>query len=306
MHSSQPHILLADGDAESREKFRAFFKRRGWDVEIVRDVSNLGEALDVSDYDVIIADVAMPGLSPSMLLGQAFRKRPTQALVMIGECPENDGGVRLLRSGVTDVIMKPVDFAWLERCVEQACSVRRQDEREKQTYAFVTSERTVMEFSCRQLRQIQAISLPVVSRLVAGGLISENDALRIRLAVQEAVLNALEHGNLELDSCWKEIEGEDGLDKFATVRRQRMDDPVYADRCVRVASTFEADRFEIMIKDEGKGFLNSRQPTIPIGQNLSCFGRGMTLIKNAVDEVRFNDNGSEVTLVKYLKCTGSS
>ena len=305
MQSSQPHILLADGDAESQEKFRAFFKRRGWEVEIVRDASHLGEALEVTDYDVIIADATMPGLNPSMLLGQAFRKRPTQALVMIGESPESDDGVRLLRSGTTDVITKPVDFAWLERCVEQACSVRRQDERERQTYAFVTSERTVMEFSCKQLREIQAISLPIVGRLLAGGLISESDALRIRLAVQEAVLNALEHGNLELDSRWKEIEGVEGLDKFASIRRQRMGDPIYADRCVRVTSIFEEDRFEIMIKDEGKGFLNSRQPIIPVAQNLSCFGRGMTLINNAVDEVRFNDNGSEVTLVKYLKCARS-
>jgi anti-sigma regulatory factor (Ser/Thr protein kinase) len=162
-----------------------------------------------------------------------------------------------------------------------------------------------MEFSCKQLREIQAISLPIVGRLLAGGLISESDALRIRLAVQEAVLNALEHGNLELDSRWKEIEGGEGLDKFASIRRQRMRDPIYADRCVRVTSIFEEDRFEIMIKDEGKGFLNSRQPIIPGAQNLSCFGRGMTLINNAVDEVRFNDNGSEVTLVKYLKCARS-
>ncbi len=301
MNSSQPHILLADGDTESQEKFRAFFKRRGWELEIVRDASRLGEALELSDYDVIIADAAMPGLSPSMLLGQAFRKRPTQALVMIGESAESDGGVRLLRSGITDVITKPVDFSWLERCVEQACSLRRQDEREKQTYAFVTSERTVMEFSCKQLREIQAISLPIVSRLLAGGQLSDSEALRIRLAVQEAVLNALEHGNLELDSRWKEVFEQNGEDKFTAVRRQRMDDPLFAERCVRVTSDFERDRFQITIKDQGKGFLNSQQPMVPLTQNLSCFGRGMTLISNAVDEVRFNDNGSEVTLVKYLK-----
>jgi anti-sigma regulatory factor (Ser/Thr protein kinase)/FixJ family two-component response regulator len=305
MQSSQPHILLADSDTESQDKFRAFFKGRGWELEIVRDASHLGKALQFSDYDVIIADVAMPGLSPSMLLGQAFRRRPTQALVMIGDSPESDGGVRLLRSGVTDVITKPVDFAWLERCVEQACSLRRQDEREKQTYAFVTSERTVIEFSCGELREIQAISLPIVGRLLCGGFMSENEALRLRLAIQEAILNAIEHGNLELDSRWKEVEGEEGLDKFTLVRRQRLEDPRYAERRVRVTSEFEEGRFQIVIKDEGPGFLNSKELIIPLAENLSCFGRGMTLIKNAVDELRFRDNGSEVTLIKYLQCAGS-
>lgn len=301
----RPNILLADGDAESQRIFRSFFERRGWDIAIAPDAGHLGEALQGDFYDIVIADARMPGLSPNLLLGQAFQKRPAQALILIGESPETDAGVRLLRAGVTDVLTKPVDFAWLERCVDQAVCSRRRDERERKTYSFVTSERTEMKFSCRELAEVQAISLPIVTRLLDGRQLAENEALRLRLAVQEAMLNALEHGNLELDSKWKEELNKDGVDKFSEIRRARMADPAYADKKVFLTSYFNGSRLEISIKDEGVGFLNAWSNTTHQAQNLSCSGRGMTLMTSAVDEVRFCHNGSEVILVKYLHSQGS-
>jgi DNA-binding response OmpR family regulator len=305
MQLSRPHILLADSDAKSHEVFRSFFERRGWDLEIATDASNLGQALETSVFDIVIADATMPGMSPSMLLGHVFRKRPGQALIVMGESASSENGFKLLRSGVTDVITKPVDFTWLERCVEQAISCRRQDEREKQTYAFVTCEQTEMQFSCKQLGEVQAISLPILRRLLDSQQITDTEALKIRLAVQEAVLNAVEHGNLELESRWKEEMHAGGIDKFSQIRRERLADPSFANRSVKLSSTFNGETLEISIRDEGRGFLNTQQASVPQAQNLSCSGRGMTLMTNAVDEVRFSLNGSEVTLVKYLTKQGS-
>jgi DNA-binding response OmpR family regulator len=305
MESSRPNILLADGDAESQRVFRSFFERRGWDLAVVPDACHLGEALQGESYDIVIADAGMPGLSPNLLLGQVYQKRPAQALIVIGESPDTDAGVRLLRAGVTDVLTKPVDLTWLERCVEQAMCFRRHDDRERRTYAFVTSERTEMEFSCKELAEIHVISLPIVSRLLDARQLAENEALKLRLAVQEAMLNAWEHGNLELDSKWKEEITKDGVDKFSEVRRARMADPAYAYKKVFLTSYFNGARLEISIKDEGAGFLNVWSNSAPPAQNLSCSGRGMTLMTNAVDEVRFSRNGSEVTLIKYLHTAGS-
>jgi anti-sigma regulatory factor (Ser/Thr protein kinase) len=157
-----------------------------------------------------------------------------------------------------------------------------------------------MRFSCKELGEVQAISLPIVSRLIACSRLAENDALKLKLALQEAVLNAVEHGNLELESSWKEEVMSDGSDKFSHIRRHRMADPSYADRLVVVTSTFDGETIKIIVKDEGKGFLHAQKPAVAVGDNLSCFGRGLTLISNAVDEVRYEDGGSQVTLIKRL------
>jgi anti-sigma regulatory factor (Ser/Thr protein kinase) len=130
--------------------------------------------------------------------------------------------------------------------------------------------------------------------------LAENDGLKLRVAIQEALLNAVEHGNLELKSTWKEEFMPDGSDKFSFVRHERMQDPKYADRTVCLTSWFNRDTLEIVVKDEGKGFMHAdKRPKVNV-DNVSCFGRGMTLIRNAVDEVKYSDGGSEITLIKRL------
>jgi DNA-binding response OmpR family regulator len=300
MSVARPAVLLADAEKVSQDMLRSFFERRGWDCTVVADVTKFGDELERTGYDIVIADAAMPGLNPMLLLGEVFKKRPSQALVVIGDSGSSSHDLRMMRSGVTDVITKPVDLAWLERCVEQAISAKRQEERERLAYRFITSERTEMRFTCRELGEAQTISLPLLSRLVEAQRLAENDGLKLRLAIQEALLNAVEHGNLELKSTWKEEIMPDGSDKFSFVRRERMQDPEYADRSICLTSWFNQDALEIVVKDEGRGFMHAGKPPSVNMHNVSCFGRGMNLICNAVDEVRYSNGGSEITLIKRL------
>jgi anti-sigma regulatory factor (Ser/Thr protein kinase) len=294
-------ILLADGDMESRTAFQSFFERRGWGCTVAADAEDFRHEIERNGYDMVIADSDMPGLSSVLLLGELYRKKPSQALLVIGEnLRTNDHKLRLLRSGPTDVITKPVDWSWLERCVEQAVCAKRLEDQERATYRFVTNERTEMRFTCRQLAEAQAIALPIVNRLIASDRIAENDALKIRLAVQEALLNAVEHGNLELESKWKEEWMSDGTDKFSCMRRERLADPVYANRLVTIVSYFDGEFIEITLSDEGSGFAHQQVISANAPQNISCFGRGLTLMMNAVDEIRYGSGGSEVTLRKKL------
>lgn len=300
MMASRPHILLADEDTQSQRTFREFFERKGWNVEIAPTLRDFEHALGRGSYDIIIADAHMPGLGPRELLGESFKKQQSQMLILVDETSKRKEELKFLRSGITDILTKPVDFDWLERCIEQAASYRRLDDMERNTFAFITSERTEIKFSSKQLGEMHGFSLPIINQLVASERLTPLDAIRVRLAVQEAVLNALEHGNLELESQWKEELLKDGRDRFSVVRAERLADPNYANKSVVVTSWFDGKSLEIVVKDEGQGFLNSRQAPTPQSENLSCSGRGMVLMSHAVDEVRFSHNGSEVTLIKVL------
>lgn len=298
MVSAQPSILVADGDEARLGALQALCRHRGWGCKIAGDVQELHELMRDGVFDLVIADVDMPGLDYSQLLGEACRRRPSQVLVVVGETDGGGADVRVLRGNETDVISQSVDLMWVERCMEQASASKRQERRDQLAYSFVVSERTEMRFSCKQLEEAQAIGLPIVERLVASRRLSEKDGLQIRLALQEALRNACEHGNLELDSRWKE-EWSGSTDKFSVVRRERLADPHFADRMVSVTSWFDGEAVEIVVKDQGSGFsvTNVHQAK---KNEISCFGRGLTLMKHAVDEVRFSCGGSEVTLIKRL------
>jgi anti-sigma regulatory factor (Ser/Thr protein kinase) len=151
--------------------------------------------------------------------------------------------------------------------------------------------------------------LPIVDRLRDAGVLSEGCALRLKLAVQEAVVNGFEHGNLELSSSWKEQLGEDGEDRFSAVRRERLNDPLYSERRLHIRSRYDGASIEFVIRDEGRGFPAGsgefREGLIPAG-DLACSGRGLALMSSAVDLMRFAHNGAEVTLIKYLPFHGGA
>jgi CheY-like chemotaxis protein len=303
VNSAPPHILLADDDPRSCALFSAFFERLGWRYEVVPDMQTVVSAVTSGDYDVVIADVTMPGIDPTRFLDDVRRQSPSQAIIALSDDASFENALSFFRSGAMGVIPRPVDFSWLEHIVTDVVHALRYDEGERKLYRNVASERTELCFSCRQLADSERISLPILTRLRECGMLSEASALRIKLAVQEAVMNGFEHGNLELSSAWKEEFQADGVDKFTAVRRERLQNPFYADRQVWVVSWLHDGTLEIVVKDDGSGFLphdGEFQGGIRSPDELSCSGRGLALMSGAVDVVRFARKGAEVTLIKYL------
>lgn len=119
---------------------------------------------------------------------------------------------------------------------------------------------------------------------------------RIQIALQEALTNAVLHGNLEMDSELRQ-EDEQVYTQLAAVRQMIWP---YCDRRVHVTATFTSDRVKYIIRDEGPGFdPNSVQDPTTVGNVGRVGGRGLMLIRSFVDDVSFNAQGSEITLVKY-------
>lgn len=97
------------------------------------------------------------------------------------------------------------------------------------------------------------------------------DLFRTQLAYEEAIVNAIRHGN-------------------------RAD----VDKKVMVEMTCGQDELVITITDEGQGFDPS---TIPDPRQEELLevpgGRGVLLITEIMDEVRFNERGNQITMVKH-------
>jgi serine/threonine-protein kinase RsbW len=103
--------------------------------------------------------------------------------------------------------------------------------------------------------------------------ISDDDLFDIRLALEEALVNAIKHGNKQ--------------------------DP-YRNVFLKVIVT--SGKVTMQIKDEGKGF-DYKKLASPLGsKNLKkpC-GRGVFLIKELMDKVEFFDGGSGIKMVKSFR-----
>jgi len=93
----------------------------------------------------------------------------------------------------------------------------------------------------------------------------------IELALQEALANAVVHGAKE--------------------------DPTKVVECLVACD--EERGILIIVRDPGEGFDPGAIPSCTVGENLySSHGRGIFLINQLMDEVRFRKNGTEIHMVK--------
>jgi len=101
----------------------------------------------------------------------------------------------------------------------------------------------------------------------------DHDVFSIRLALEEALVNAIKHGN-QLDRGKK----------------------------VHISYRFLSDRFEIQITDEGPGFDPSDVPDPTAVENLErpC-GRGLMLMRHYMTEVAYGGRGNTVTMCKVFR-----
>jgi serine/threonine-protein kinase RsbW len=102
---------------------------------------------------------------------------------------------------------------------------------------------------------------------------AETEIFGIRLALEEALVNAIKHGN-QLDPAKK----------------------------VRVSWRVTTERFDIAITDEGPGFdpADLPDPTDPENIERQC-GRGVFLMKHFMTEVAYNGRGNSVIMAKTRK-----
>ena len=124
---------------------------------------------------------------------------------------------------------------------------------------------------------------------------SDGSRLQIGMALNEALTNAMHHGNLEVPST---LRSDDESDYYFLIRQRQKSLP-YCDRRIRVQFETSPEQIQIEISDEGPGFDPESIPDPRLPANLEKLsGRGLLLIKTFMDEVRFADKGSRIVMIK--------
>ncbi|WP_096703680.1 ATP-binding protein [Magnetospirillum sp. 15-1] len=114
----------------------------------------------------------------------------------------------------------------------------------------------------------------------------------IRLALQEAVSNAVMHGNLCLDGRLRS--SRDGLAAFTQAMQRRLADPRFGRRPVTVAVDWNHTHMIIRVEDRGRGF---KPPAISLPvEPKACSGRGIGQIRALCQRVSFTNGGRRITM----------
>ena len=119
-----------------------------------------------------------------------------------------------------------------------------------------------------------SVTEDICEKIIAGLIeadFSQEDIFAVHLALEEAFINAVKHGN-----------------------QMNPEKKIGIEYCI------SSDKIEISITDEGKGFSPEEVPDPRYGNNLyKCDGRGILLMKSYMDVDKFNKQGNRVDMIRY-------
>ncbi|HEY3319050.1 MAG TPA: ATP-binding protein [Planctomycetota bacterium] len=126
-------------------------------------------------------------------------------------------------------------------------------------------------FAATSEAKIETLEALLAALLSAGALSGESAELRFRLCLDEALVNAVMHGN-------------------------RYD----AAKSVRVRAFIDPKSWSVLVEDEGAGFREEDLPDPQAAENLlEESGRGVHLIRSMMDEVSYWSGGAALLMVKF-------
>jgi serine/threonine-protein kinase RsbW len=265
-----PRLLLVDCRNEWSVRLRQVLHENGVELDVLSSAQTALASLQSRFCDALLLEVPLPDMPASQMVAVTRHRFPFLPIVVLAEESGMAEAVSALNAGAFHFI--PSNFE-----PRQALGTLRK-------ILALQNEPVTLARPLRELKQTIQFSLPgsldyiasaaaqLTEMLVRFGIVTIEE-INIRIAIVEALTNAIEHGN--------------GFDPA---------------RQVKVEAKFSETKAEIKITDQGKGFNHRKLPNPTAPENLyKPRGRGIYMMHRLMDEVHFNRKGNTVRMVKYRR-----
>jgi CheY-like chemotaxis protein len=256
------------------------------------------EQIELHVPDLVLTDMQMPELDGLELVRQVHDTYPLMPTILMTAAGSEIIAREAIERGAASYVPKQHLASELLSTVQRVLALS--GEERLQTRLLNRLKQSTWELE-NDPELVSGLVAHLRTLLQQKHVCNESDLLRVSSAIDEALLNALYHGNLEIDSSLKE----EDHNAFHDLAKRRRHEPPYGDRTISVTVCIDAENLRIVIADQGTGFDPSTlpDPTDP-EYLLRPSGRGLLLMRAFMDDVQFNDTGNEVTLIK--KCGNST
>lgn len=263
-------------------------------VEYAADGAQALEKIGRKQPELVVTDLKMPKVDGLELVETVRAKYEHVPVILITSQGSEDIAAEALQKGAASYVPKRLMQRYLLDTVRRLRALAAQRR---------SRERLLGSMADSHCRFNLANDVDMIPSLVGYmqetvghmGLCDAGERFRVSVALEEALVNAMYHGNLELGS---ELRGDDDDAYQALVQRRREQAP-YRDRRIYVLAEMSPAEVKFVVRDDGPGFDPSTLPDCTDPENLEkASGRGVMLMRTFMDEVLYNETGNEVTLVK--------
>ncbi|WP_337175726.1 response regulator [Paludisphaera sp.] len=273
--SKMATALIVEDHPEQARLVRKILGLRGYEAEIAEDGETGLRLARELQPDVILLDLMLPDVNGFDVCRRLRGDRATMLIpvVMLTALDDRQHQMHGFRVGANAYLTKPYGVEELYEAVA-AARAWRESMRERALQGEIHVE---LDSEITLLKDLNDFLMNVCRATP----LSNDQVMQIRQAVMEMAQNAIEWGNQHR-----------------------------TDRLVEITYRVHADGLEIVIRDQGQGFdrgslPHAAAPDDPFSHldvrdklGLRAGGFGMLICQGMVDEMSYNREGNEVTLVK--------
>jgi len=295
-------ILIIDDDPAWRKYMQVLLSSHGrYEVCTVADLESALLRLQEDSFDIVMTDLHLVaedrternGLDIISMLKRIELEIPVIAMTAYGD---ETRVVDALRRGATNYLSKASVKNELFGVVDSVAKTMARRKLRSQLENCVTGLTVTYELTTDG-KLVSPFIEGLKSNLLDHSPFSSHATSQILVATEEALVNAIVHGNLEVDSSLRD---ESYSEYEALVAARSIESP-YCERKVHVDLTINRERMQIVIQDEGTGFDISTvaDPRNPEFLLRPC-GRGLLLMRTFMDSVEYTDRGRRVRLTRRV------
>ena len=285
-------ILVVDDNPVDRHLVGSLLSKiDNWEIIFAADGAAALKTIAENELDLIVTDLQMPYVDGLQLVKKIRSSYSHLPVVLTTSYGSEKTAVEALKNGAASYTPKSALNQDLARTVKQVLkmSERVQIDTSKHTTPIPENLAYVLD---NDLGLIGPLIDNLQNALPSW---SDRDRLQIGMAIDEALVNAMHHGNLEVDSHLRDV---DETEYYDQIQKRRGREP-FCQRRVSVQAEFSEQHVCIQISDDGPGFdpANVEDPTTD--DNVQRIGgRGLFLIRAFMSQVSHNGCGNQITMTK--------
>ena len=294
--TSSPYILVVDDSPTQLHQLQMVLEQGGYNVKLATNGRMAMGSIMEEPPSLVVTDLQMPEMTGLDLVAAVKQNAPTVPVILTTSQGSEEIAAQALQVGAASYVPKRDMMTNLVPTVAQVLSVVQSAQSVRVVAQCVGASSVEMSIG-----NDEALIPNIISRLeqplIELDLFDEGERMQIAMALDEALVNAIVHGNLEVSS---ELRQTDNGQPYIDLIEKRKGESPYMDRAVSVKLTANREMVEYVVRDDGPGFDPSilRDPTDP--ENLEkAGGRGLLLINAFMDEVFHNDSGNQITMRKH-------
>ena len=144
----KPRVLIVDDEKEFADSLSERLSMRDYDVTTSLDGKDAVENVKGRNFDVVILDVAMPGMDGIETLQEIKRLKPLTEVIMLTGHSTVETAVKGMQLGALDYLKKPCETEELVAKINKGYERKAEHEeriREARVKEIISSPRSVLE-----------------------------------------------------------------------------------------------------------------------------------------------------------------